>query len=127
MVRLRAEKVARIADRIPACTPTGDAEGDLVVVGWGSTHGVIEAAVRAQRAKGRRIGHVHLRHLNPFPKQLEVVLRSYRRVLVVEMNLGQLLFVLRGTFLLDAIGLQKVQGQPFRQSEIEAKIEEVLR
>lgn len=126
MVKLRAAKVDGIQQDIPDVVPAGDPDGDLLLVGWGSTFGPITAALQAQRAKGRRIGHVHLRHLNPFPKNLGEVLRRYRRVVVPEMNLGQLLFMLRGKYLVDAVGLNKVQGKPFRQAEIEAKIEEVL-
>ncbi len=127
MVRLRAAKVAAIVQDVPDVVPAGDPDGDLLLVGWGSTYGSITAALRAQRAKGRRIGHVHLRHLNPLPKNLGEVLKRYRKVVVPEMNLGQLLWVLRATFLLDAEGLNKIQGKPFKQSEIEGKIEEVLR
>jgi len=116
-----------VAQDIPDLVPEGDANGDLLIVGWGSTFGSITAALRAQRAKGRRIGHVHLRHLNPFSRNLGEVMRRYRKVLVPEMNLGQLLWMLRARYLVDAIGYSKVQGQPFKQSEIEAKIEEVLR
>jgi 2-oxoglutarate ferredoxin oxidoreductase subunit alpha len=126
MVRLRAEKVARIAREVPDCIPSGDTQGDLVVVGWGSTYGAIETAVHAQRREGLSVGHVHLRHLNPLPGNLRDVLRRYRKVLVVEMNMGQLLMLLRAQYLIDALGLQKIQGQPFHQAEIEAKIEEVL-
>jgi 2-oxoglutarate ferredoxin oxidoreductase subunit alpha len=127
MVRLRAAKVAAVVQDIPDAVPAGDPDGDLIMVGWGSTYGPITAAVRAQRARGRRIGHVHLRHLNPLPKNLGEVLKRYRRVVVPEMNMGQLLWVLRAKYLVDAEGLNKIQGKPFKQSEVEAKIEEVIR
>ena len=107
--------------------PAGDAEGDLLIVGWGSTYGPITAALRAQRAKGRKIGHVHLRHLNPLPRNLGAVLKRFRKVVVPEMNLGQLVMVLRAKYLVDAIGYNKVQGKPFKVSEIEAKIEELTK
>jgi 2-oxoglutarate/2-oxoacid ferredoxin oxidoreductase subunit alpha len=126
MVRLRAAKVEAIAQDIPPAEPVGDPDGDILIVGWGSTYGAITAALRAQRDRGRRIGHVHLRHLNPLPSNLGDVLKRYKRVLVPEMNLGQLYWVLRAKYLVDAIGLNKVQGKPFMQSEIEGKIEEVL-
>jgi 2-oxoglutarate ferredoxin oxidoreductase subunit alpha len=126
MVRLRAAKVAAVVQDVPDAVPAGDPDGDLLLVGWGSTYGPITAALRAQRAKGRRIGHVHLRHLNPLPKNLGEVLTHYRKVVVPEMNMGQLLWVLRAKYLVDAEGLNKIQGKPFKQSEIEAKIEEVL-
>jgi 2-oxoglutarate ferredoxin oxidoreductase subunit alpha len=127
MVRLRAAKVAAVVQDVPDVVPAGDPNGDLLLVGWGSTYGSITAALRAQRDKGRRIGHVHLRHLNPLPKNLGEVLKRYRRVVVPEMNMGQLLWVLRAKYLVDAEGLNKIQGKPFKQSEIEGKIEEVLR
>ncbi len=126
MVRVRAEKVARIAQDIPDVVPAGAPEGDLLIVGWGSTYGSITAALRAQPGKGRRVGHVHLRHLNPFPKNLGEVLKRYEKVLVPEMNLGQLVTMLRARYLVDAISYPKVQGQPFKQAEIEAKIDEIL-
>jgi 2-oxoglutarate ferredoxin oxidoreductase subunit alpha len=126
MVRLRAAKVAAVVQEVPDAVPAGDPDGDLLLVGWGSTYGSITAAVRAQREKGRRIGHVHLRHLNPLPKNLGEVLKRYRRVVVPEMNMGQLLWVLRAKYLVDAEGLNKIQGKPFKQSEIEGKIEQVL-
>jgi 2-oxoglutarate ferredoxin oxidoreductase subunit alpha len=126
MVRLRAAKVEAVGRDVPEAQPFGDPDGDLLVVGWGSTYGAITAAVKAQRAKGRRIGHVHLRYLNPLPRNLGELLGRYRHVLVPEMNLGQLQQVLRAKYLVDVKGLHKVQGKPFRQSELEAKIEEVL-
>ena len=126
MVRLRAAKVAAVVQDVPDAVPAGDPDGDLLLVGWGSTYGPITAALRAQRAKGRRIGHVHLRHLNPLPKNLGEVLKRYRKVVVPEMNMGQLLWVLRAKYLVDAEGLNKIQGKPFKQSEVEGKIEQVL-
>jgi 2-oxoglutarate/2-oxoacid ferredoxin oxidoreductase subunit alpha len=126
MVRARAAKVEAVADDIPDLVPEGDPSGELLIVAWGSTHGPITAALKAQRAKGRRIGHVHLRHLNPLPKNLGEVLKGYDQVLVPEMNMGQLIMILRAKFLVDAQGLNKIQGKPFKQSEIESKIEEML-
>jgi 2-oxoglutarate/2-oxoacid ferredoxin oxidoreductase subunit alpha len=125
MVRLRAAKVEAIVQDVPDAVPAGDADG-LLIVGWGSTFGAITAAVRAQRERGRRIAHVHLRHLNPLPRNLGEVLKRYRKVLVPEMNMGQLSWLLRAKYLVDAQGLNKIQGKPFKVSEIEAKIEEVL-
>jgi len=126
MVRLRAEKVAAIVQDVPDAVPAGDPSGDLLIVGWGSTHGPITAALKAQREKGRRIGHVHLRHLNPLPKNLGELLGRYDRVLVPEMNMGQLVMLLRAKYLVDAQGYNKIQGKPFKQSELERKIEEIL-
>ncbi|MGH9772455.1 MAG: 2-oxoacid:acceptor oxidoreductase subunit alpha [Candidatus Acidiferrales bacterium] len=127
MVRLRAEKVAAIVQDVPDVVPAGDDSGDLVIVAWGSTHGPITAALKSQRGKGHRIGHVHLRHLNPLPKNLGDVLMRYDKVLVPEMNMGQLVMVLRAKYLIDAQGYNKIQGKPFKTSEIERKIEEMLR
>jgi 2-oxoglutarate ferredoxin oxidoreductase subunit alpha len=127
MVRLRAAKVAAIAQDVPDVVPAGDPDGDLLLVGWGSTYGAITAALRAQRGKGKRIGHVHLRWLNPLPKNLGDVLKRYKKVVVPEMNMGQLLWLLRATYLVDAEGFNKIQGKPFKQSEIEAKIQEATR
>ncbi|HEX9186694.1 MAG TPA: 2-oxoglutarate ferredoxin oxidoreductase subunit alpha, partial [Vicinamibacteria bacterium] len=126
MVRLRAAKVEAVVQDVPDVVPAGDLDGDLLIVGWGSTYGAVTAALRAEREKGRRIGHVHLRHLNPLPANLGEVMKRYRRVLVPELNMGQLVWVLRAKYLVDAVGYPKVQGKPFKQSELEAKIEEIL-
>jgi 2-oxoglutarate/2-oxoacid ferredoxin oxidoreductase subunit alpha len=126
MVRVRAAKVAAVAQDIPNVLPAGDPEGDLLIVAWGSTCGSITAALKAQRAKGRKIGHLHLRHLNPLPSNLGDVLKRYKKVLVPELNMGQLLWVLRAKYLVDAVGLNKIQGRPFKQAELEQKIEEML-
>jgi len=126
MVRLRAAKVEAVANDIPDVVPEGDPDGDLLIVAWGSTHGPITAGLQAQRAKGRRIGHVHLRHLNPLPTNLGEVIKRYKKVLVPEMNMGQLVMVLRAKYLVDAQGFNKIQGKPFKTSEIEQKIEEML-
>ena len=127
MVRLRAAKVEAIAQDVPDAIPAGDPDGDLLLVGWGSTYGSITAALRNAREKGRRVGHVHLRHLNPLPKNLGEVLKRYKKVIVPEMNMGQLVWVLRAKYLVDAEGFNKIQGKPFKVSEIEAKIEEAVR
>ena len=126
MVRIRAAKVDAIRQDIPNATPTGDPEGDLLLVSWGSTFGSVTQAVKEQREKGRKIGHLHLRHLNPLPSNVGEVLKRYKKVLVPELNMGQLLWMLRAKFLVDAIGLNKIQGRPFKQSELEQKIEEML-
>jgi 2-oxoglutarate ferredoxin oxidoreductase subunit alpha len=126
MVRIRAAKVEAVAQDIPDIEPAGDAHGDLLIIAWGSTHGAITAAVKAQRAEGRKIGHIHLRHLNPLPSNLGDVIQRYKKVLVPELNMGQLLWVLRAKYLVDAVGLNKIQGRPFKQSELEQKIEEML-
>jgi 2-oxoglutarate/2-oxoacid ferredoxin oxidoreductase subunit alpha len=126
MVRTRAEKVEGIAQDIPEVVPEGDPSGDLLIIAWGSTAGPITAAMKPMREKGHRIGHVHLRYLNPLPRNLGDVLKRYKKVLVPEMNMGQLSMILRAKFLVDAESYGKIQGKPFKQSEIEAKIEELL-
>ncbi|HKN25211.1 MAG TPA: 2-oxoacid:acceptor oxidoreductase subunit alpha [Candidatus Acidoferrum sp.] len=126
MVRLRAAKVDAIVQDVPNVLPIGDAEGDLLIVAWGSTYGSIMQSVKAQRAKGRKIGYLHLRYLNPLPANLGEVLKRYKRVLVPELNMGQLLWVLRAKYLVNAVGLNKIQGRPFKQNELDQKIEEML-
>ncbi|HVR74428.1 MAG TPA: 2-oxoacid:acceptor oxidoreductase subunit alpha, partial [Planctomycetota bacterium] len=127
MVKLRAEKVARIANDIPKLEVAGDPEGgDLLVLGWGSTFGAIDQAVGRVRLRGGKVSAAHLRYMNPFPSNLGEVLGKFEKVLVPEMNLGQLRLLVRGEFLVDAVGLNKVEGQPFKIREIEKKIEELL-
>ena len=126
MVRIRAAKVTAISQDIPNVLPEGDPAGDLLVVSWGSTAGSITAAVKAARAKGRKIGHLHLRYLNPLPSNVGEVLKRYKKVLVPELNMGQLLWVLRAKYLVDAVGLNKIQGRPFKQAELEQKFDEML-
>lgn len=127
MIHTRAQKIANIAQEIPELQVTGPEEGDLLVIGWGGTYGsLITACQRAQR-KGLKVAHAHLRYLNPMPRNTGAVLGRYRQVLVPELNAGQLLMLLRAQFLVDAVGLNKIQGKPFLVSEIEEKIEEMLR
>jgi len=126
MVRIRAAKIEAITQDVPNVMPSGDSEGDLLIVSWGSTYGSITQSVKAQREKGRKIGHLHLRYLNPLPANVGDILKRYKKVLVPELNMGQLLWVLRAKYLVNAIGLNKIQGRPFKQSELDQKIEEVL-
>ncbi len=126
MIRLRAAKVEAMVQDVPDVTPEGEPEGDLLVVSWGSTYGAIRAVLKNARIHGARIGHVHLRYMNPLPGNLGEVLKRYRKVLVPEMNMGQLAHVLRAKYLVDAISYGKIQGKPFKVSEIESKILEVL-
>jgi 2-oxoglutarate ferredoxin oxidoreductase subunit alpha len=126
MVKTRAAKVEAIVQDVPDIVPAGDPDGDLLIVSWGSTLGPITAALKTHREKGRRIGHAHLRYLNPLPKNLGGVLKRYKKVLVPEMNMGQLVMLLRAKYLVDAKGYNKVQGKPFKQIELENKIEEFL-
>lgn len=120
MTMLRQAKIDRIADDIPplAVEPDSDADADVLVVGWGSTRGPIKAAVRRVRAGGDKVAHAHLRHLNPFPANTGEVVRRYRRVLVPEMNNGQLRMLLRATFLVDAVGYNRITGLPFSSGEL---------
>ncbi|MCS6976452.1 MAG: 2-oxoacid:acceptor oxidoreductase subunit alpha [Gemmatales bacterium] len=122
MVRIRAQKVANIANEIPPLSVNGPEEGDLLVIGWGGTFGSITTAVNRARRKGLKVASAHLRYLNPMPKNTGEVLRRYKRVLVPELNCGQLLLLLRGRYLVDAVGLNKIQGKPFLVSEIESEI-----
>ncbi|MBV9253900.1 MAG: 2-oxoglutarate ferredoxin oxidoreductase subunit alpha, partial [Actinobacteria bacterium] len=126
MSRLRAAKIAGIAKDIPATEVDHEEGSQLVVLGWGSTYGAIGAAVRRVRARGHKVSHAHLTHLNPFPADLGDVLRRYPKVLVPEMNLGQLSRLVRAEFLVDAKSFSKVQGLPFRASEIESAMLECL-
>jgi len=126
MVRIRAAKIDAIVQDIPNVLPAGDPEGDLLIVSWGSTYGSITQSVKSQRAKGRKIGHLHLRHLNPLPANVGDVLKRYKKVLVAELNMGQLRWILRAKYLVDAAGLNKIQGRPFKQAELDQKIEQML-
>jgi 2-oxoglutarate ferredoxin oxidoreductase subunit alpha len=127
MIHVRAQKIANIANEIPPLAVNGPAEGDLLVIGWGGTYGAILSAVQRAQRKGCKVASAHLRYLNPMPKNIVEVLKRYKKVLVPELNAGQLLLLLRGMFLVDAVGLNKVQGRPFLVSEIEERIEQMLR
>lgn len=126
MVNLRAEKVARIAQDIPDIEVFGEPEGELLVVGWGGTYGAITAAVEEVRARNLSVSSIHLRYLNPFPKNLGNILGRFEKILVPELNLGQLALLLRAKYLVPAISFGKVKGKPFKISEIIDKIEETL-
>jgi 2-oxoglutarate ferredoxin oxidoreductase subunit alpha len=126
MVRLRAEKVARIADDIPDIEVIGEPEGKLLVLGWGSTYGPILTAVQRAQSREQSVSCAQLRYLNPFPLNLGDVLSRFERVLIPEMNLGQLLLLIRARYLIDAIGLHQVTGRPFKIREIEEKISELV-
>ncbi|HEY4611938.1 MAG TPA: 2-oxoacid:acceptor oxidoreductase subunit alpha [Bacteroidota bacterium] len=127
MIKLRAEKVERIANDIPLAEAEGDAQGDVLVVGWGSTYGAIRTAVLRHREKGNSVSQLHIHYLNPLPKNLGEVLYKFKHVLVPELNLGQLVKVLRAKYLVPALGLNKIQGLPFKAIEIEKKIDEILK
>jgi 2-oxoglutarate ferredoxin oxidoreductase subunit alpha len=127
MTKLRFEKIERIANDIPEVEVFGDEDGgELLVLGWGSTYGVNRTAVQRARAKGKSVSQVHLRYINPFPRNLGDVLRRFKKILIPENNVGQLLLLIRGEFLVDAVGLHRVTGRPFTISEVEAKIDEMV-
>ena len=126
MCVIRRKKIQNIADTIPPQEVLGDESGELLVVGWGSTYGAITTAVENCREKGLNVSCTHLRYLNPLPKDLGDILKRFQSILVPEMNLGQLISLLRSDYLVDAIGFNKVQGKPFSIAEIEAKITEIL-
>ena len=126
MVAYRAEKIERIANDIPDVEVVGEPEGSLLVVGWGSTYGAILSAVQRAQASGMPVSCAHLRYLNPFPPNLGDVLSRFERVLIPELNLGQLRMLIRARYLVDAFGLNKVSGRPFLIREIEEKIAELV-
>lgn len=126
MVDLRREKIDRIAADIPPLEVEGPQDGDLLVLGWGSTYGAIHHATKNARARGLSVAAAQLRYLNPLPANLGDVLRRYRRVLIPELNSGQLRMIVRAEFLIDAVGLQKISGQPLHMREIEQRIAELI-
>jgi 2-oxoglutarate ferredoxin oxidoreductase subunit alpha len=126
MVHLRAEKVARVAQELPLLEVDGDLEGELLVVGWGSTRGAIIGGVSAARKAGMRVSRAHFRWLNPLPSNTGEVLSRFDKVLLPEMNMGQLALLLRARFLKDVISYTKVQGRPFFRQQVFDKIVEVL-
>jgi 2-oxoglutarate ferredoxin oxidoreductase subunit alpha len=126
-VRLRAQKVAGIAADIPELyvdDPDDDAE--LLVLSWGGTYGPVAAGIRRARIDGHSVAHAHLRYLNPFPRNTGEVLRRYEKILVPEINLGQLLKLVRAEYAVDAVGYNRVRGLPFRASEVHEAIEAML-
>ncbi|HEY0004699.1 MAG TPA: 2-oxoacid:acceptor oxidoreductase subunit alpha [Pyrinomonadaceae bacterium] len=126
MVKLRQEKVDRAANDIPPLEIFGESSGKVLVLGWGSTYGSITSAVEKMQREGKSVSSAHLRHLNPFPKNLGEVLRSFETVIIPEMNLGQLCTMIRAKYLVDAIAFSKVKGRPFQIREIVRKVEEYL-
>ena len=126
IVKIRAEKVARIADRIPEQDVFGPPSGDLLIVSWGSTFGAVRSAVRKACAQGKSVASAHLNYLNPFPKNLGDVLSRYKVVVVPELNLGQLALLLNARYPVKVISYPKIQGQPFKIAEIARKIDEIL-
>ena len=128
MVRMRARKIAGIAARDPADRDRRrPQEGDLLVLGWGSTYGAIASAVKRAARQGKAVAHVHLRYLNPLPPDLGDILGRFKKVLVPEMNLGQLVKMLRAEYLVDAIGSTRSRASRSRSSEIVTRIQRLLR
>ena len=126
MTMMRRQRVERIADDIPPVEVTGPSSGDLLVLSWGGTYGAVTSAADNARAAGKSVATAHLRHLNPFPANLASVVKNYKKVLVPELNTGQLVLLIRGKYLVDAVGFNKISGQPFKIAEVEAKIDEML-
>jgi len=123
---VRAEKVARVAQEIGAPDIFGDKTGDVLVLGWGGTFGALRQAASAVRAQGKKVSHYHLRWLNPLEPALDEIVRGFKHVLVAELNMGQLRHIVRDRYLIDAVGLNKIQGQPFKVREVVAAIEKLL-
>ncbi|PYS88208.1 MAG: 2-oxoglutarate ferredoxin oxidoreductase subunit alpha [Acidobacteria bacterium] len=126
MVRMRQAKVDRVAQDIPDVEVFGAPTGRVLVLGWGSTYGAITSAVERMQRAGHSVSSAHLRHLNPFPQNLGEVLASFDKVIIPEMNLGQLCTMIRAKYLVDAVAFSKVKGRPFQIREIERKVEEYL-
>jgi 2-oxoglutarate ferredoxin oxidoreductase subunit alpha len=126
MIRVRVRKIAGIAREIPPTEVFGPPDGDLLVVGWGSTFGAIRQAVTQLQAAGHRVSHAHLRYLNPLPADLGPLLGRFQRILVPEINLGQLVRLLRAEYLVDAVGFNKIQGRPFKVAEIAGRCLKML-
>jgi 2-oxoglutarate ferredoxin oxidoreductase subunit alpha len=126
MVKLRQEKIDRIANNVPEAVVFGEQEGDLLMLTWGSTFGAAKTAFERVKANGHPISFCHLRYMNPFPKNLPEILNRFERVLVPELNMGQLKLLLQGKYLKPIIGVSKVQGKPFKSTELEEKIMSLL-
>jgi 2-oxoglutarate ferredoxin oxidoreductase subunit alpha len=126
MVKLRQEKIDRAVNDIPLVEVMGEKTGKVLVLGWGSTYGSISSAVEKMQREGKSVSSAHLRHLNPFPRNLGEVLAGFETVIVPEMNLGQLCTMIRARYLVDAVPFSKVKGRPFQIREIVRKVEEYL-
>ena len=127
MVNYRLEKVRRVANDIPNVTVCGPESGKLLILGWGGTYGPIYQALSELESQGIRVSHAHLNYLNPFPRNLVEVLGRFEKILIPELNMGQLIVLLRNQFPgVNAVGLNKVQGQPFKVFEVVQKVKELL-
>jgi 2-oxoglutarate ferredoxin oxidoreductase subunit alpha len=128
MVKLRQSKVDGIADYIPLQTiDNGNAKGKLLVLGWGSTYGSIKVAVKEAIAEGYAVAHAQVKYLNPFPRNLGELLTNFEKVLIPEINNGQLIKIIRDKYFIDAKGLNKIKGLPFTSAEIKNKIIELMK
>ncbi len=126
MTMVRKQKVANVANAIPLQTVLGPESGDLLVVSWGGTYGAVRSAVEACQKNGKSVAHCHLRYLNPFPRNLGDIMKRFKKVLVPELNAGQMWFVLRGTYLVDAVSYAKIKGKPFLVSELVREMDRIL-
>jgi 2-oxoglutarate/2-oxoacid ferredoxin oxidoreductase subunit alpha len=127
MVKIREEKVAKIADYIPLQTlDSGPEKGDLLVLGWGSTYGAIKSSVAELQREGYKVAHAHLRHLRPFPKNLGAILKNFKQVLIPEINNGQLIKIIRDQYFVDAKAHNKIMGIPITKTELVMKLREML-
>ncbi len=127
MVKIRAEKIQRLQNTIPEQTVFGPEEGDLLVIGWGGTYGALHSAVAAAQSRGHAVAHAHIRYMSPFPRNLGQLMGRYKRVMVAELNLGQLALLINGKFGIKVDQLNKVQGQPFKIAEVLSHVEGLLR
>ena len=125
MMLTRRKKVDNIANFIPEQRVDGDQSGTLLILGWGSTHGAIRAAVDQSRKAGIKVSHAHIRYLNPFPKNLGEILNNFETILIPELNMGQLSFLIQAKYLREVVSMTKVKGRPFLVSELKAKIQEL--
>ena len=126
MIRIRAQKVKNMENDIPALEVIGEEEGELLVLAWGGTYGSVTEAVERCRKAGMKVSQAHLKYLNPLPKNTEEVLRKFKNILIPEINMGQLARVIRSEFLIPVLQFNKMRGLPFKSSDIEEKISEIL-
>ena len=125
MTLQRQEKVDIISNFIPPAEIFGKASGELLVISWGGVYGSVKSAVKKSQEEGISVSHVHLKYLNPFPKNLGDILLKFNKILIPELNMGQLRFIIRAKYLVDAIGLNKIAGKPFSSQEVFNKIESI--
>ena len=126
MTHFRAEKIKRIANSIPPTKVFGESSGKILVLGWGGTYGSITATVGAMQAEGFSVSSAHLTHLHPLPNDLKDIMGRFDKVLIPELNMGQLSVLIRSQLLVDTISYNKVQGQPFKVKELTKKIHELI-